>query len=58
MDKQKIYVSCPYTELDKNERVQLCTLLVKAGYTVRFGRERKDGKNTYDYFVEYWRDVK
>lgn len=58
MEKQRIYISCPWTELDKDERMELCRLLVKAGYTVRFGRERRDGKNTYEYYVEYWRDGK
>lgn len=56
MDKQRIYVASACTELDKVERMELCRLLVKAGYTVRFGRERRDGKNVYEYFVEYWRD--
>lgn len=56
MNRSRIYLSCSYSELDKTERIELCRLLVKAGYTVRYGRERIDGKSTYEYFVEYWKE--
>ncbi|MCL2563114.1 MAG: resolvase [Oscillospiraceae bacterium] len=38
------------------DRLQVATLLIKAGYTARIGRERPAGKDsgTYIYYVEYW----
>lgn len=40
--------------LNENDRLELARLLIKAGYTVRMGRERPKAKgNAYRYFVEY-----
>lgn len=55
MEKQRIDLACDFSEVDKNERLELCRLLVKAGYTVRIGRERRGSQNKYYYYVEYWR---
>lgn len=41
--------------LNEAERLDMARLLIKAGYTVRLGKERPAGKSTaYSYFVEYW----
>ena len=41
--------------LNEADRLQLGTLLLKAGYTVRLGREKQPGNRStsYTYFVEY-----
>ncbi len=43
-------------QLNKEDRLELAKLLVKAGYTVRVGREKPQGKRAYVYFVEYKED--
>ena len=55
MDKQRIYLEGTFSEINKEERITLCGLLIKAGYTVRIGRERRGSQNKYYYYVEYWR---
>ena len=54
MDTRRIY-SVGYNKLSESEKLDLCRLLIKAGYSVRLGRERKNG-NSYAYFIEYWKD--
>lgn len=39
--------------LNEDDRLELARLLLKAGYTVRIGREKPPGKKTNAYFVEY-----
>lgn len=46
---------------NEEDRLALCGLLVKAGYSVRIGRSavrgKEGSKNTpMEYFVEYWED--
>jgi hypothetical protein len=36
----------------EQDRLDLARLLVKGGYTVRTGREKPQGKNVYQYYVE------
>lgn len=36
------------------ERLELGRLLIKAGYTVRMGSEKKNG--TTVYFIEFWEE--
>lgn len=43
-------------KLNDTDRQEICGYLVKAGYTVRIGREYPEGKRTYRYFVEYWEE--
>ena len=38
---------------NENDRLALATLLIKLGYKVRIGKEKKEGKSTYIYFIEY-----
>jgi hypothetical protein len=35
------------------DRLALAQLLIKFGYTVRIGKERKDGKTTNQYYVAF-----
>jgi hypothetical protein len=43
-------------DCDKVEnRKELAVILVMNGYTVRVGKEKRSGKSTLTYFVEYWR---
>lgn len=47
----KIYCENGFCELNKDERIQLATLLVKAGYTVRLDRERLGTSSKYAYVI-------
>lgn len=38
------------------DRLELAKLLIKAGYTVRLGKEKKDGAKTSTAFVAYRAD--
>lgn len=53
MDKNRIY-SQKNNALSANDRLAIAQLLIKAGYAVKIGREKKDNSSTYVYFVEYW----
>lgn len=44
------------SKLNDEDRNSLCCLLIKAGYTVRIGKERPSGKGQTKYFVEYWKE--
>lgn len=43
-------------KLNDEDRNTLCCLLIKAGYTVRIGKERLGGKGKTMYFVEFWEE--
>lgn len=43
-------------ELTDADRLELCKLLIKAGYCVKLGKEKPDGKKQYVKYVEYWED--
>lgn len=45
-------------KLNDEDRNSLCCLLIKAGYTVRIGKEIPNGKKQTKYFVEYWEEEK
>ena len=51
MDKQKIKCSVGFGGLSEAERLELCRLLVKAGYAVSMKRERNGGSK-YNYYIE------
>lgn len=55
MQKSRIYAQ-KGSQLNESDRLAMCTLLIKAGYTVRLGKEKQQGKSTYDRFIEYWED--
>lgn len=43
-------------DCDKVEdRKALTVILAMNGYTVRMSKEKRGGKSTLTYFVEYWR---
>ena len=39
--------------LNEQDRLLLAQLLVKAGYTVRLGKDKKPKSNNYIQFIEY-----
>lgn len=41
---------------NNEDRLALATLLVKAGYSVRIGKEKSEGKSTTITFIEYWEE--
>ena len=45
-------------KVNEADRLQLASLLIKFGYTVRVGKERKDGEKANTYFVAYTGDKK
>lgn len=40
-------------QLNDNDRLLLAQLLIKAGYTVRIGKEKRDGAKNSTIFVGY-----
>ena len=55
--RQRIY-AVGQGALAAPDRLALCGMLVKAGYTVRCGRESTgtSGRKKYVYFVEFWEE--
>lgn len=39
--------------LNEADRLEIARLLIKAGYTVRIGKEKPGNSRTYSHFVEY-----
>ncbi len=56
-ERQKIYAQ-KGGALNDQERLELCRLLVKAGYTVRIMAEKPSGSGIAVRVVEYWRSKK
>jgi hypothetical protein len=42
--------------LNDEDRNTLVCLIAKAGYAVRIGKERPEGKGQTQYFVEFWEE--
>lgn len=40
--------------LNEADRLEIAKLLVKAGYTVRLGKDKPANSKTYNHFVEYF----
>ena len=55
METQRIYCENGFGTLNEAERLELCRLLIKAGYAVELKRERRGSGNKYIYYIEYWR---
>lgn len=51
MEKQRIYCENGFGSLTEAERLELCRLLIKAGYAVEQKRERKGNGNKYIYYI-------
>lgn len=43
-------------ELNDDDRLMLCTLLVKSGYAVRLIKEKPEGKSRYEKRIEFWKE--
>ena len=52
MEERRI-VAQKDAKVNDSDRLALASLLIKFGYTVRIGKERKDGKTTNTIFVAY-----
>lgn len=63
MAKNRIYsIRKGSVQWNEDDRLALCSLLIKAGYAARIGRAAipgtEDRKNAqYEYFVEYWKEA-
>lgn len=63
MAKNRIYsLRKGSVQWNEEDRLALCSLLIKAGYAARIGRTAIPGtenrKNAqYEYFVEYWKEA-
>jgi hypothetical protein len=44
----------PVAPFNHEKRLELAKLLIEAGFTVREGKDKVDGKTVY--FVEYWEE--
>ena len=44
----------PVASFNREKRLDLAKLLIEAGFTVREGKEKVDGKTVY--FVEFWEE--
>ena len=54
---EKIKIILPkYNGLNEADRLELGRLLIKAGFTVRLGSEKRNNKTVY--FVEFWEGQK
>ena len=55
MPRQRIYI-LKGRSLSETEKLDLCRLLIKAGYAAKLGKEKPQGKSTYIHYIEYWED--
>ncbi len=56
MVKQRIYSIKP-NGLNDIDRLEMAKILIKAGYSVRIGKEKKSPTSkAYAYFIEYWEE--
>ena len=44
-------------KLNDEDRNTLVCLIAKAGYSVRVGKERPEGRGQTQYFVEFWEEA-
>lgn len=44
-------------KLNDEDRNTLVCLIAKAGYSVRIGKERPEGRGQTQYFVEFWEEA-
>ena len=56
MEKRRDRIYNFLGKINDEDRNTLVCLLAKAGYAVRIGKEKLEGKRQTVYFVEYWRE--
>lgn len=52
--RTRIWIKGKCTEED---RLAVATVLVRSGYTVRIGREKRNGEKSMTYYVEYFEET-
>lgn len=55
MQRQRIY-SVKNNSLNDADRLEIAKFLVKAGYSVRLGKEVIPGKKQNRLFIEFWEE--
>ncbi|WP_238724975.1 resolvase [Diplocloster agilis] len=50
---ERIICNSANGKLTEDEKLKLARLLVKAGYTVRVGKFKPEGKTVYVHYIEY-----
>lgn len=55
-DKKRSRINNLLGKLNDEDRNSLVCLIAKAGYTVRIGKERPDGRKQAMYYVEFWEE--
>lgn len=43
-------------KLNDDDRIQLASLILKAGYAARIDKEQPNGKGKTVYFIEFWEE--
>ncbi len=56
-DRKRSRINNLLGKLNDEDRNSLVCLIAKAGYAVRIGRERPDGRRQAMYFVEFWEEA-
>lgn len=55
-DKKRSRINNLLGKLNDEDRNLLVCLIAKAGYAVRIGKERLDGRKQAMYYVEFWEE--
>lgn len=55
-DRKRSRINNLLGKLNDEDRNSLVCLIAKAGYAVRIGRERPDGRRQEMYYVEFWEE--
>lgn len=55
-DKKRSRINNLLGKLNDEDRNSLVCLIAKAGYAVRIGKERPDGRKQAMYYVEFWEE--
>lgn len=55
-DKKRSRINNLLGKLNDEDRNLLVCLIAKAGYAVRIGKERPDGRKQAMYYVEFWEE--
>lgn len=56
-DRKRSRINNLLGKLNDEDRNSLVCLIAKAGYAVRIGRKRPDGRRQAMYFVEFWEEA-